>query len=41
MVRQEITNHLNQIDMCLDDLHNVKLKLALHEIIGKTFGEYR
>lgn len=41
IVIQEIKNHLKEIDACLDDLHNVKLKLALHEIIGKTFGEYR
>lgn len=41
LIRQEISFHLNQIDNCLSDLRNVKLKLALHEIIGKTFGEYR
>ncbi|HEX2395525.1 MAG TPA: polyprenyl synthetase family protein [Bacteroidales bacterium] len=40
-IRQEIRIHLKQMDICLGDLHNVKLKLALHEIIGKTFGEYR
>jgi geranylgeranyl pyrophosphate synthase len=41
LVREEIINHLKKIDTCLDDLHNVKFKLALHEIIGKAFGEYR
>jgi geranylgeranyl diphosphate synthase, type II len=40
-VRHEIISHLKKLEACLDDLHNVKLKLALHEIIGKTFGEYR
>lgn len=40
-VRMEITNHLMQTDRCLDELHNMKFKLALHEIVGKIFEEYR
>lgn len=40
-IKQEIINHLKEIDICLNHLHNVKFKLALNEIIGKTFGEYR
>lgn len=41
MIRKEIISHLSEIDLCLGELQNVKLKLALHEIVGKTFGEYR
>jgi len=44
MIRDSITNllkeFLHRIDLCLSNLHNIGLKLALHEIVGKTFNEY-
>ncbi len=43
-IRELITNllkdHLNQLNEYLTSLHNVRLKLALNEIVGKTFREY-
>lgn len=44
MIRKAITDlltdYLNKIDTCLKDIQNVGLKLALHEIVGKTFKDY-
>lgn len=44
MIREAITDllieYLNKIDTCLKDIQNVGLKLALHEIMGKTFKDY-
>jgi geranylgeranyl pyrophosphate synthase len=43
-VRELITGllkeHLSQLKECLANLQNVRLKLALNEIVGKTFREY-
>jgi geranylgeranyl diphosphate synthase, type II len=43
-VREMITGllheYLQQIDTCLGDLQNIGLKLALHEIVGKTFRNH-
>ena len=35
-----ILSSLSGIDKCLSDLQNIPLKLALHEIVGKTFDKY-
>ncbi|HQG52053.1 MAG TPA: polyprenyl synthetase family protein [Bacteroidales bacterium] len=44
MIPDSLTNllkeYLHRIDLCLSNLHNIGLKLALHEIVGKTFNEY-
>jgi geranylgeranyl pyrophosphate synthase len=43
-IRELITNllkeYLHKTDKCLEDLQNIRLKLALNEIVGKTFGDY-
>lgn len=33
-----IKEYLNKIDVCLKGMQNIGLKLALHEIVGKTFS---
>lgn len=35
-----LKDHLNKLKECLGNLQNVRLKLALNEIVGKTFREY-
>lgn len=35
-----LINYIDQAKNCLDDLSNLGLKLALHEILGKIFKEY-
>lgn len=44
MIREAITDllkdYLNKIDLCLKNMDNIGLKLALHEIMGKTFKNY-
>jgi geranylgeranyl diphosphate synthase, type II len=42
---RELTNdllkdHLNKTELCLEKFQNIRLKLALNEIVGKTFGDY-
>jgi hypothetical protein len=32
--------YLASIDSCLSGMQNIPLKLALHEIVGKTFSKY-
>jgi geranylgeranyl pyrophosphate synthase len=43
-IRELITDllkeQLQKIDLCLGVFQNIKLKLALHEIVGKTFRDY-
>jgi geranylgeranyl diphosphate synthase, type II len=43
-VRELITSllkeYLQKIDACLGRLENIRLKLVLHEIVGKTFRDY-
>jgi hypothetical protein len=43
-VRELITSllkeYLQKIDTCLGRLENIRLKLVLHEIVGKTFRDY-
>jgi geranylgeranyl pyrophosphate synthase len=35
-----LKEYLQKIDACLGGLENIRLKLALHEIVGKTFRDY-
>lgn len=35
-----IREHLNKLDRCLSDLQNIPLKIALYEIVGRTFRDY-
>ena len=35
-----LTSYINEAKNCLDNFSNLGLKLALHEILGKTFKEY-
>jgi geranylgeranyl pyrophosphate synthase len=35
-----VKEYLQKIDSCLRNLQNIELKLALHEIVGKTFRDY-
>jgi geranylgeranyl diphosphate synthase, type II len=43
-VREELTSllrdYLHQTEICLGDIQNIRLKLALNEIVGKTFRDY-
>ncbi len=43
-IRELITGllkeYLQKIDTCLESLENIRLKLVLHEIVGKTFRDY-
>ncbi len=43
-IREQITTilreQIEEIDSCLLNLDNIGLKLALHEIVGKTFRDY-
>lgn len=43
-VREELTDllkdYIDRTYTCLGDISNTRLKLALNEIIGKTFGDY-
>lgn len=39
-VNDMIKEYLRKIYLCLDNFKNVRLKLALNEIVGKTFGEF-
>ncbi len=40
-VRAMLAVHLTETDHCLSELNNMKLKLALHEMVGKIFSAYR
>lgn len=40
IVRKQIGNNLDRTYACLENLQNTRLKLALHEIVGKTFRDY-
>jgi geranylgeranyl pyrophosphate synthase len=44
LIRELITSllreYLEKIDTCLGGLENIRLKLVLHEIVGKTFRDY-
>jgi geranylgeranyl diphosphate synthase type II len=44
MIHELITNLLNEylekIDACLGNLQNIRMKLVLHEIVGKTFRDF-
>lgn len=35
-----VGKYLDKIENCLSDLENVSLKLALHELVGKTFRDF-
>lgn len=35
-----ISMYINLIYECLGELNNITLKIALHDIVGKTFGKY-
>ncbi len=35
-----IKEHLNKLDSCLADLQSIPLKIALYEIVGRTFRDY-
>ena len=43
-IREQITTmlseYLDRTYRCVDNISNLKLKLALNEILGKTFGDY-
>ena len=43
-IREQITTmlaeYLEKTYSCVEDISNLKLKLALNEIVGKTFGDY-
>jgi geranylgeranyl diphosphate synthase, type II len=43
-VREELTlmlkDYLHQTEICLGNIQNIRLKLALNEIVGKTFRDY-
>lgn len=39
-VRNLMADYIDRIYLCLADLQNIRLRLALHEIVGKTFREY-
>jgi len=40
LITDLIKEHLQNIGTCLGNLQNIGLKLALHEIVGKTFSNY-
>lgn len=40
VVNEMILKHIEHTYSCLENLHNTTLKLALHEIVGKTFKDY-
>jgi geranylgeranyl pyrophosphate synthase len=40
-VQAMLAGHLAETDKCLSQLHNMQLKLALHEMVGKIFSTYR
>ena len=40
LITSIVKDHLDDIDSCLGNLQNIPLKLALHEIVGKTFRNY-
>jgi hypothetical protein len=43
-IRESVTGllkeYLEKIDDCLGNLENIRLKLVLHEIVGKTFRDH-
>jgi geranylgeranyl pyrophosphate synthase len=39
-IDRTIEKYLAKIDSSLSGMHNIPLKLALHEIVGKTFSKY-
>ncbi len=40
LIDSMIKEHLNKLDLCLSDLQNIPLKIALYEIVGRTFRDY-
>lgn len=40
IIMNMIKEHLDKIENCLSDLQNIPLKLALYEIVGRTFRDY-
>jgi len=40
LINDLLRDHLRKTESCLEKFQNIRLKLALNEIVGKTFGDY-